>query len=371
MKRLGLLINPIAGMGGSVGLKGTDGSETLRRAVELGAKPKSSIRAKQFLIQLVKNNIPIELCVCAGSMGEDVARSCGIQPQEIIGDRKPNTKREDTKILAGKLADSNIDLMVFCGGDGTARDIADAIDARIPVLGIPAGVKVYSAVFGANPITCASIAIKFLAGQLDTREAEVMDIDENDFRNGKLSARLYGYMKVPAEEALMQQVKSSSPETESEKHRQGDIAKYIVEEMDNKTIYIVGPGSTTKAIADLLGLDKTLLGVDIFYNKKILAKDVNENRILELMRDKKCKIIVTPIGGQGYIFGRGNQQISPSVIKTVGTKNVIVVATNQKLQSFHHPRLLVDTGNPLLDELLRRYIKVVTGYREMTVLKVQ
>lgn len=198
-----------------------------------------------------------------------------------------------------------------------------------------------------------------------------MDIDENDFRNGKLSARLYGFMKVPAQETMMQQVKCSSPETESERYRQGDIAIQIVEEMDNEAMYIVGPGSTTKAVADVLGLGKTLLGVDILCNKKILAEDANENRILELIRGKKCKIIVTPIGGQGYIFGRGNQQISPSVIKTVGTNNIIVVATNQKLQSLHYPRLLVDTGDPLLDELLRGYIKVVTGYRQMTVMKVE
>ncbi len=371
MKRLGLLINPIAGMGGSVGLKGTDGSEILRRAMELGAKPKSQVRAKQFLVQLVKRNTPITLSVCAGSMGEDAAVSCGIKPQEIIGDRKSNTQCEDTKILAQRLADNNIDLIVFCGGDGTARDMGDAIDSRVPVLGIPAGVKVYSAVFAANPIACASIAIDFLAGGLDTHEAEVMDIDENDFRNGKLSARLYGYMNVPSQETLMQQAKSSSPETETERFRQGDIANHIVEEMNSETMYIVGPGSTTKAIADLLGLGKTLLGVDIVCNKRILAEDANENRILELIEGKKCKIIVTPIGGQGYIFGRGNQQISPSVIRTVGTNNIIVVATNQKLQNLHPPRLLVDTGDSLLDELLRGYVKVVTGYREMTVIKVE
>lgn len=151
MGRLGFLINPIAGMGGSVGLKGTDGSETLRHAVDLGAKPNSPVKARQFLVQLAKRNIPIELSVCAGSMGEDVVTSCGIKPQGIVGDRKSSTKCEDTKILVEKLADNNMDLIVFCGGDGTARDIVDAIDAKVAVLGIPAGVKVYSAVFGANP----------------------------------------------------------------------------------------------------------------------------------------------------------------------------------------------------------------------------
>jgi len=370
LKRLGFLVNPIAGMGGSVGLKGTDGDETLRMAVELGAKPKSPSRARQFLLEFLKMPVSVELCTSAGQMGEDEARSCGIEPKHVLGEKQAVTKREDTRILAGKLAEDKVDLLVFCGGDGTARDIADVIDAKLPALGIPAGVKVYSAVFGANPVACAIIAADFLAGRLVNHDAEVMDIDEEDFRSGILSAKLYGYMKVPIQGALMQQVKSSSPETQSEKSRQGDIAKHIIEEMHDDTIYIVGPGSTTKAIGELLGVDKTLLGVDILFRRKILVKDVNESQILKLTRGRRCKIIVTPIGGQGYIFGRGNQQISPSVIESVGMNNIIVAATNHKLHSLGHRRLLVDTGDPSLDELLRGYIRVVTGYREATVVKV-
>jgi predicted polyphosphate/ATP-dependent NAD kinase len=364
-------VNPIAGMGGSVGLKGTDGPETLRNAIELGAKPRSPVRAKRFLLQTLKISVPVELYTCAGSMGEDEARSCGIEPNHIFGEREPVTQREDTKILAKKLAESNVDLLVFCGGDGTARDIADAIDARLPTLGIPAGVKVYSAVFGANPEACAAIAADFLAGRLGVHDAEVMDINEDDFRSGKLSARLYGYLKVPVQGSLMQHVKSSSPESQSEKSQQEAIAKHIIEEMDDDVMYIIGPGSTTKAIGELLGSEKTLLGVDIFYGKRILARDVNENQILNLIRSKKCKIIVTPIGGQGYIFGRGNQQLSPSVIESVGTDNIIVVATKHKLHSLPQDHLLVDTGDPSLDELLKGYIKIVTGYKEMTVQKVE
>lgn len=371
MRRLGLLVNPIAGMGGSVGLKGTDGPETLRNAIALGAKPRSPLRAKQFLLQMLKTSVPVELYTCAGSMGEDEARSCGIEPQRIFGETESMTEREDTKILAGKLSESNVELLVFCGGDGTARDIADVIDARLPTLGIPAGVKIYSAVFGANPEACATIATDFLAGRLGVHDAEVMDIDEEDFRRGKLSARLYGYLKVPVQGILMQHVKSSSPETQSEKSQQEAIAKHIIEDMDDDTIYIIGPGSTTEAIGELLGSEKTLLGVDIFYRKRILARDVNESQILNLIRGKKCKIIVTPIGGQGYIFGRGNQQISPSVIESVGTNNIIVVATNHKLHDLSQNRLLVDTGDPSLDELLKGYIKIVTGYKEMTVRRVE
>lgn len=371
MKRLGFLVNPIAGMGGSVGLKGTDGPQILRRAMELGAKPKSPARAKQFLQEILKSKTSLELHTCAGLMGEDEARSCGIEPQRVYGEKKPTTDNQDTKTLTEKLTAGKVDLFVFCGGDGTARDVVDVVNSSLPVLGIPAGVKVYSAVFGANPVACATIATDFLAGYIGTHDAEVMDIDEDDFRSGRLSAKLYGYMKVPLQGSLMQHVKSSSPETLSEKSEQAAIAKHVVEEMDDDSLYIVGPGSTTKAIAELLGVDKTLLGVDVIHKRRMLAKDVNENQILNLIRGKRCKIIVTPIGGQGYIFGRGNQQISSSIIKSVGRDNVIVVATRHKLQSLSSHCLLVDTGDPLVDELLKGYAKMVTGYREMNVLRVE
>ena len=226
-----------------------------------------------------------------------------------------------------RLADAKADLLVFCGGDGTARDILEAINLSIPALGVPTGVKMHSSVFAIDPEAAAKIAIGFLWDELPLREAEVMDVDENAFREGRVSSKLYGYMLTPYEPYLIQGAKMASPITESELRNQAAIAIYIIETMKPDVIYIVGPGTTTRTIGDLLDTKKTLLGVDIFYNKKIVASDVNEKQILVAIRGKAAQIIVTPIGGQGFVFGRGNQQISPGVIHQVGLDNIVVVAT--------------------------------------------
>jgi predicted polyphosphate/ATP-dependent NAD kinase len=207
-------------------------------------------------------------------------------------------------------------------------------------------------------------------GDLPLREAEVMDVDEKAFREGRLSAELYGYVLTPYEPHLIQENKIASPMTESEVRNQAAIAIYVIEEMQPDTIYVIGPGTTTRTIADLLDGKKTLLGVDLFYNKALMASDVNENQILEAISGKKAKIVVTLIGGQGFVFGRGNQQLSPKVIRQVGFDNVIVVATENKLSNLKSLR--VDTGDSELDAAIReRNLNVVTDYKIERVMKVE
>jgi predicted polyphosphate/ATP-dependent NAD kinase len=372
MKRLGFIVNPIAGVGGAVGLKGSDGKEVVNKAFSLGAKFISPERAKQFLLELKKFDLKFKLYTGAGLMGEKEAKECGLTPTLVFGEEKNETSAEDTKKIALEMKENNVNLLVFCGGDGTAKDVMDALDLKVPVLGVPSGVKMHSGVFAANPKVGAKIVKDFLNDQLSLIECEVMDIDEEAFRQGQVSAKLYGYLKVPSEKLLIQQVKSSVPLIESEKEDREAIAKYLIEEMEKDYVYIIGPGSTTKPIFDLLNLEKTLLGVDVICNKKIIAKDVGEKEILKVLNENsKAKIIVTPIGGQGYIFGRGNQQISPAVIRKVGRENIIVIATKSKLQTLNPKRLLVDTGDPELDEELKGYIKVITDYKEETIMKIE
>ena len=360
-KTLGLIVNPVAGMGGAVGLKGTDGRAILKKAVSLGAKPIAPARAEFFLSELKFAEEKIRLVVGAGNMGEEEAMSRGFACT-VLGKRKKETTAEDTREIARKIADAKADLLVFCGGDGTARNILEAIKMDIPVLGVPTGVKMHSSVFAVDTKAAAKIAMGFLWGELPLREAEVMDVDENAFREGRVSSRLYGYLLAPYEPYLIQGAKMASPITESELRNQAAIAIYIIETMELDVAYIVGPGTTTRTIGDLLDAKKTLLGVDIFCNKKIVASDVNEKQILEAIRGKTAQIIVTPIGGQGFIFGRGNQQISPEVIYRVGLDNIVVVATEGKLRSLKSLR--VDTGEPNLDTALRsRKLKVVADYK--------
>jgi predicted polyphosphate/ATP-dependent NAD kinase len=348
-------------MGGAVGLKGTDGRAILKKALSLGAKPMAPMRAMSFLSELKFVDDKIRLVVGAGNMGEEEASSCGFACT-VLGKRKKETTAEDTREIARKIADAKADLLVFCGGDGTARNILEAINISIPALGVPTGVKMHSSVFAVDPKATAKIAIGFLWGELPLREAEVMDVDENAFREGRVSSRLYGYLLTPYEPYLIQGAKMESPITESELRNQAAIAVYIIESMKPDVIYIVGPGTTTRTIGDLLDAKKTLLGVDLFCNKKMAASDVNEQQILKAIQGKTAQIIVTPIGGQGFIFGRGNQQISPEVIRQVGLDNIVVVATESKLRSLKSLR--VDTGDPSVDDALRtRNLRVVADYK--------
>jgi len=360
-KTIGFIVNPVAGMGGAVGLKGTDGKAILSRAIALGAKPVSTQRAETFLTELSPAKKWLKLIVGAGDMGQSQAEKFGFV-FKVVGETKKETNAEDTQNIAKGIVEVDVDLLVFCGGDGTTRDILKAVDLKLPVLGVPTGVKMHSAIFAVSPQAAARAAIRFLWSELPLREAEVMDVDEQAFRQGHLSAELYGFLLSPYEPHLIQGNKMASPTTESEVQNQAAIAIYIIEEMKPNIIYIVGPGTSTRTIGDLLDQKKTILGVDIFQNKKIIAKDVNEKQILQTIREKTTKIIVTPIGGQGFIFGRGNQQISSKVIRQVGLDNIVVVATNGKLDRLEILR--VDTGDAELDNEFRmRSIRVVTNYK--------
>jgi len=364
-------VNPIAGMGGAVGLKGTDGHEVLEKAIRLGAVATAPERARQFLrgIEPIKHSVRIY--AYAGIMGQRECLDEKITPFEVIGTAKERTEPEDTKKAALEMHRRGVNLLVFCGGDGTAKDIMDAIDMTVAVLGVPAGVKVHSSVFAINPVEAARVVFAFLRGELPTKEMEVMDIDEDAFREDRLSARLYGYLLTPFRESLMQGMKISSLETENEIEAQRAVAKQVIEEMKESCCYIVGPGTTNRTLLETLGLRKTLLGVDVVKNRSVIAEDVNERQLLQLIEKEDAKIVVTPIGGQGYIFGRGNQQISSTAIRKIGKENIIVTATKNKLYALAQKRLLVDTGDSNLDEQLRGYIRVITGYREETIVKVE
>ncbi len=370
---VGFLVNPIAGMGGLVGLKGTDGPDILRRALRLGAKPIAPQRANRYLLHLQPLKDKITLLVGAGVLGEIYAREQGFTIT-VLGTVKDRTTANDTKILVKEMVQQNAKLIVFCGGDGTARDVLESITQSLPILGVPTGVKMQSGVFAVNPTAAARITIRYLWDELPLKETEIMDIDEESFRNGYLSAKLYGYAITPFEPALIQGSKLASSTTNDELRNQAAIAIYVIEEMQRTTLYILGPGTTTRTISDLLDQEKTLLGVDLYFNNEILQADVTENTILERIQCARAhntpvQIIVTPIGGQGFIFGRGNQPISSRVIKEVGIANILVIATKNKLRQLS--ALRVDTGDPEVDVALRGYIRVITDYREEHVMKVE
>ena len=368
-KKLGFLVNPIAGMGGRVGLKGTDGKEILEKAIELGAQPWAGERAREALKPLSKIKDEIELITYPSPMGEDIVNEEGFSPTVLKARLGDVTSAQDTKRAANAMMEKNVDLLLFAGGDGTARDICSAVGTSLVCLGIPAGVKIHSGVFASHPVRAGELARLFLQKSSQrTKEAEVMDVDEEELRREIVSARLYGYLRIPHVERFLQRTKAGS--TGNEKYSQEAIAAEVVEDMSDEFHYLVGPGTTTGAIMQRLGLDSSLLGVDLVWNKRLLGKDLNEAQILEKISGKPTKLILTPIGGQGFLLGRGNQQISPEVINRIGKDNIIVVATKQKIHSLSSRPLLVDSGEEATDKALMGYYRIITGFREAIIYKV-
>lgn len=371
-RKLGLIVNPIAGMGGRVGLKGTDGLEIQKKAREMGAKPEAPQRAVQALRNVAAIRESIELITYPHDMGEEEALECGLKPRVMGRVKKGKTSVEDTLNAAKGMMSLGVDLLLFAGGDGTARDICGAIGDKVPALGIPTGVKMHSAVFATSPKNAGELAKLFLDETplaIRLTEGEVMDIDEASFRENRISAKLYGYLKIPFVRRMMQCPKAGGCAGEQE--QLDVIATDVIRNMEEDCLYVIGAGTTTRAIMEKLGLSNTLLGVDAVYDRQLVGSDVNEYNILKMIEGNKAKIIVSIIGRQGFIFGRGNQQISAEVIRKVGRDNVIVIATMEKILTLGGEPLLVDTGDEETDQILTGYLQVITGFGERTMLKVE
>jgi predicted polyphosphate/ATP-dependent NAD kinase len=365
-KLLGLIVNPVAGMGGSVGLKGTDGA-MYQKALGLGAAPVTPSRTRDFLAH-IQHRDAISLLVAPGKMGGRYVQDSAL-PFEVIGDTGPATSADDTKQIARQMLERGVDLLVFVGGDGTARDVYDAVDARLPVVAVPAGVKVFSAVFAVSARAAAEMVDAFVEGAPLTEES-VLDIDEDAFREDRLASKRYGYLLVPEVRRFLQAGKVASDVSKSSQQSKQEVATYIVEEMDPETLYLLGPGTTLRAITDEMGLAKTLLGVDAVHAGDMAGRDVNEGDILSLFElYARRKIIVTPIGGNGFILGRGSKQFTPEVLRQVGADHVMVVATRDKVSQLECLR--VDTGDAAIDDMFRGYIEVTVGYREKMLMEVR
>lgn len=369
--RLGLIVNPCAGVGGTVALKGSDGAEIFADALRRGATARAGERATEALLMLAEHVAGVQLYTWGGAMGEASARAAGFDP--VVAGHAPDdriTSAADTRAAAETLLESGIELLLFAGGDGTARDILEVVGEQIPVLGIPAGVKMHSGVYAVNPASAGRLLRKLVTdGWIDLVQAEVRDIDEDAFREGVVRTSLYGEMLVPDDQDLLQQVKCAGQAGEEE-ILQG-LAAWVVETMQAGCTYIIGPGSTTATIMQELGLAGTLLGVDVVRDGELLASDAGERELLELVDGSDARILVTAIGGQGHILGRGNQQISPAVIGHVGPGRIAVVATRDKLRSLDGRALRVDTGDADLDQRLSGHIQVLAGYEDRLFYPVQ
>jgi predicted polyphosphate/ATP-dependent NAD kinase len=363
--KLGLIVNPYAGLGGSLGLKGSDGEAIRTQALALGAQQRAPQRMERALSRLVAHQDQLQLYAFAGDMGEASARALGF-PVEVIGRAAHEpTQPEDTCTAAQALQQLGVDLILFAGGDGTARLMADAVGTRQPVLGVPSGVKMHSGVYAVAPEAAGDIVQQLLSGKLVTlAERDVKDIDEDAFRQGQVRARFYGTLMVPEDSQLLQQVKNAG--TERDELAQLDAAQEMIEQLQAGTLYIVGPGSTTHLFLQELGLDGSLLGVDLLLNGELIARDLGAEQLLTYAQNHQglVQLIITAIGGQGHIFGRGNQQLSPALVRQLGKDNIHIIAARGKILALNGRPLLVDTNDLALDRELCGYWPVIVGYRD-------
>jgi predicted polyphosphate/ATP-dependent NAD kinase len=355
---VGLIVNPVAGLGGAVGLKGSDGADLQARARSLGAVPHAAERAGRALGRLERRTSDVTIVAAPGELGANVAATHSL-PVDVLPIAAPvgPTTADDTRAAARGLVSRGVDLILFAGGDGTTRDLHEAVGDTVPVLGIPTGVKMHSGVFATTPESAGDVAAAFLvAGDAAlTREGEVVDLDGD--LDGVIATRLYGALRVPDDPHRVQPTKASAPSLSDEAALDAVCAS-IADGMDPRRLYVVGPGTTMRRVLERLGLEKTLLGIDVVRAGRLVASDASEQQLLELLEDEPATLVVGVVGGQGALVGRGNQQLSPAVIRRIGAENVEIVAGLHKLLALHPPVLHVDPGDPTLDKELCGYRRV-------------
>ncbi len=365
--RVGLIVNPLAGVGGAVGLKGSDGAATVAEAVRRGGQAQAMARATRALV-VARQTADFQVLTWGGAMGEDSCREAGL-PCRVLGQPGSPTSAADTEQAARVLLQAGIDLLLFAGGDGTARNLVDALGTRVPVLGVPAGCKMHSAVYAVNPEAAGELLKQLAAGELVGEiDADVRDIDEDAFRDGVVRAKHYGQLRVPESSRYLQQVKCGG--RESEDLQVNEIAAWVVEQLQPGVLYAMGSGSTVAAVMAELGIANTLLGVDLIRDGELVAADVGASQLLEAVTGQPARAVLTVIGGQGHLFGRGNQQFSPDVIRALGPDNLLVLASRVKLASLQGRPLLVDSGDAALDTALCGLQSVICGYEDRVLYRV-
>ncbi|MFT4937457.1 MAG: putative polyphosphate/ATP-dependent NAD kinase [Paraglaciecola sp.] len=363
--KLGLLINPFAGIGGALALKGSDGAEIRNKALAMGAKKKAGDRSRLALQEVLHLKDEIQIYTASGEMGENLARELGFACIVVYQPKHSQTEGVDSECAAQAMLAERVDLLLFAGGDGTARNVCKVITSSMPVLGIPAGCKIHSGVYAITPQAAGRVTAMLVAGEIvSLKSAEVMDIDEVLFRQGRVNARQYGEMQVPSELQYIQAVKMAGKE--SDEFVLSDIAAHILEDMEQhpEYLYVMGSGSTVDFVMQELSLANSLLGVDLVLNKKLVASDVTATQLLDKTATTPAKLVITLIGGQGHIFGRGNQQLSAEFLRRIGRQNIIIIATKSKLQGLQGKPLIADTGEPDLDAEFSGLMPVITGYHD-------
>ncbi|MFF1574640.1 ATP-NAD kinase family protein [Leifsonia sp. NPDC058292] len=369
---IGFLLNPVAGVGGPAGLVGSDGAEVQREAAARGAVPRAAARAAAALAVIARSHPQLEVITAAGALGEDAVRAAGLTPRVVYAAHGAGrgTTGDDTRRATVALGAAGASLILFTGGDGTARDVAAGLAPGVAVLGVPAGVKMYSACFAVSPTAAGALAAEWLArGPLPVGPSEVLDLDESLLRAGRPDPRLFALVPVPSAPGRTQARKAATPAGEAEAVRRA--ATGLVGQLRPGVRYLLGPGGTLAEVARVLGIPATPLGVDVVEDGRLLVRDASESQVLAAIDGHDASAVVTVIGGQGFLLGRGNQQLSSRVLDALGADPLLVVATEQKLIELGGRPLLVDTGDAAVDARLAGRIRVITGRRSSSIYPVE
>tara|TARA_B100000686_G_scaffold232348_1_gene239958 strand:- start:39 stop:1184 length:1146 start_codon:yes stop_codon:yes gene_type:complete len=378
MVRLGLLVNPDAGLGGRLGLKGSDGQAELARS--MGAEDRSGPRMRAMLEHFSSIHRAgfeeISWVTSEGRMGTEWLPEAEIGSISTVHSSSGGTSATDTQDAVNSLLESGIDLLVYAGGDGTTRDVVAALESaespETPVIGVPTGVKMHSGCFAASPKAAAEALSSWLIGDLLLASTEVLDLDEDLYRQGKWVVRLYAEAMTPSSPRWMQGSKQRIEASGEEDTTEG-LADHVRELLvSDDRMLIWGSGGTLRRIAEMNEFQPTNLGIDATIGNEQVGTDLSESDLLALLsgHDGATTLLLSPMGGQGFLIGRGNLQLSPQVLRLIGIDNILGVVTPAKLLSVR--RLRIETGDPELDAdfAAMRYMKVLQGYRTTRVLPV-
>ncbi len=358
--KFGFLVNPVAGVGGAVALKGSDGADVQQQALARGGKPRGLDRSRRALLA-AERAADVRWLTWADAMGAEALSAVGL-PCEVVGAAEGEPTAADTQEAALALKAAGVDLLVFAGGDGTARDLLQVLDQSLPVLGIPAGVKMHSGVFATTPERAGALIDALVEGGLVSLVArQVRDLDESAISEGAIRPRYFGELMVPEPGGYLQHTKERG--VESEPLAVNEIAAEVVERLSEEVLPVVlGPGSTLNAIKQALGFEGSLLGFDVWQDGAIVARDVDSAWLDTKV--PKARLILSFSRGQGFLIGRGNQQLGPGFLRRIGRQSLWVVGTRTKLKSLDGRPLLMDTDDPALDQAWSGLIEIITGYED-------
>ena len=382
MARIGVLVNPDAGLGGRLGFKGSDGRADEARSS--GAKDRAGPRMMEAITHIFnliqsKKCLEFDLFVCGGKMGSDWIKEIPFPNMKVIGDWQGKTSAKDTTLAVELLLEEDVDLIMYAGGDGTTRDIIETLESleslELPLIGVPSGVKMYSGCFAEDTLAAAEVLAAWINGDLGFSTTEVLDMDEESYRLGEWKIDMFGQAITPASPLWIQGSKHQV-QAVGEDEVLESLSEHILEiYVENENCLIIwGAGGSLNKIANLCNLDTTLLGIDISKGNKLIGTDLSEKElilILDNYSENEIVLLLSPMGGQGFLIGRGNLQLSPDVLRKIGIDNIMGVATPAKLLSIS--RIRIDTGDTSLDKEIRgkKYVKIIQGYRTIKIVKIE